>query len=123
MSQSRRASEAGNFAVGKRGRGDNFVGQLAQTCAENHRGLRRAGPAAANGRDGRSEAVGGCGTLIHRDYGDFSPARMPRTSFVRFGSAALAVAMIVATSAGSRASGKHMSVTIEKPTTFKPAWT
>ena len=39
-----------------------------------------------------------------------------------FGSAALAVAMIFGTSAGSRASGRHMSVTMEKPIVFSPQW-
>ena len=34
-------------------------------------------------------------TMIHRRLCDFSPASTPRTSFVSFGSAALAVAMIV----------------------------
>ena len=39
------------------------------------------------------------------------------------GSAALATAMILATFAGSKASGRHMSVTIENPTTRIPQWT
>src|SRR6185436_20916726 len=56
-------------------------------------------------------------------YDAFSPASTPNTSFVSFGSAAFAVAMILGTLAGSRASGRHMSVTIEKPTTLRPQWT
>src|SRR5262249_26994013 len=38
-------------------------------------------------------------------------------------SAQLAVAMISARTTGSRASGKHMSVTTDKPRFRKPAWT
>ena len=45
------------------------------------------------------------GASLDTPYVTFSPARTPKTSFVNFGSAAPAVAMILGTSAGSKASG------------------
>src|SRR5262249_25531305 len=58
-----------------------------------------------------------------RKRGGPSSARTRLTSSRIFGSAALAVAMMSARSACSRASGRHMSVTMDRPSTRRPQWT
>ena len=53
----------------------------------------------------------------------FHRSSTPRTMVRSLASASLATAMISSMRTGCKASGRHMSVTIENPRTFMPAWT
>ena len=60
--------------------------------------------------------------LISHDQ-PFHRSRTPVTTVRSLVSASLATAMISSMRTGLSASGRHMSVMIEKPRTFMPAWT
>ena len=97
---------------------------LAQARAGDQADVRPYGPAAANRGGGGfdfSPIASGHGPdwLDGREPAN-SSAKMPRMILRSLGSAALARAMICWTSTGSSASGRHMSVMIEQPSTRNP---